>query len=90
MRQFAETLAASLDRPIVDRTDLTGTFDLHLEFAIDQVTTPALAALASAGDPTDGVSIFTAIQEQLGLKLEPTRGPGDFIVIDHVERPSEN
>ncbi|HEY4363906.1 MAG TPA: M56 family metallopeptidase [Bryobacteraceae bacterium] len=90
VRQFAETLMASLDRPIVDKTDLTGTYDLHLEFAIDQVTTPAFAALATAGDPTGGVSIFTAIQEQLGLKLEPTKGPGDFIVIDHVERPSEN
>ena len=90
LAQFAETLAASLDRPIIDGTDLTATFDLHLEFAVDQVTTPAFAALASTGDPTGGVSIFTAIQEQLGLKLEPTKGPGDFIVIDHVERPSEN
>ncbi|HEY2381409.1 MAG TPA: TIGR03435 family protein [Terriglobia bacterium] len=90
LAQFAETLAASLDRPIVNKTGLSGTFDLHLEFAIDQATAPAFQALAGTADPSGGTSIFTAIQEQLGLKLEPSKGPGDFLVIDSVDRPSEN
>lgn len=90
LAQFAEMLDGSLDRPILDKTGLTGTFDLHLEFAIDQATAPAFQVFADSADPSGGVSIFTAIQEQLGLKLEPARGPGHFIVIDHLERPSEN
>jgi uncharacterized protein (TIGR03435 family) len=99
LAQFAEILDVSLDQPIVDKTGLSGNFDLHLEFGIDHATAPAFQAFAkialpnglvSRADPSGGVSIFTAIQEQLGLKLEPARGPGDFIVIDQVERPSEN
>lgn len=89
MAQFADTLSVSLDRPVVDQTGLTATFDFHLEFAIDQ-TTPQFQGLIDPANPSGGVSIFTAIQEQLGLKLDPARGPGDFLVIDHVERPSEN
>jgi uncharacterized protein (TIGR03435 family) len=87
--QFVEVLNASLDRPIVDRTGLTSIFDFHLEFAIDQ-TTKAFQPFVSSADPSGGTSIFTAIQEQLGLKLEPARGPGDLLVIDSIERPSEN
>lgn len=75
-----------MDRLVVDKTGVTGKFDFHLEFAADQAT-PGL--VAEAGDP-GGPSIFTAVQEQLGLKLEPTKGPGEFLVIEHVEKPSEN
>jgi bla regulator protein blaR1 len=66
-------------RPVVNTTGITGKFDIHLEFAPD----------GDPGDPT-GPSVFTAIQEQLGLKLESARGKGEFLVIDHVERPDEN
>ena len=66
-----------------DRTGLTGFFDIELEFAPPRPTDdPAL------GPP--GVSIFTALREQLGLRLESARGPGEFLVVDHVERPTEN
>jgi uncharacterized protein (TIGR03435 family) len=74
---------SGLRRPIIDRTGLTGTFDFHLEWTPDQVTGPQ-------SDDATGPSIFTAIQEQLGLKLESARGPVEVFDIDHVERPSEN
>jgi uncharacterized protein (TIGR03435 family) len=78
--------------PGVMTMEFQGRFDVHLEFAPDQVT-PGF--LPGGGNPpaapdTGGPSIFTALQEQLGLKLESTKGPGDFLVMDHVERPSEN
>jgi uncharacterized protein (TIGR03435 family) len=88
-------LGPQLDRPVIDKTGIDGIFDFHLEFAPDQNTPGFLLQLrrppgaASADDPS-GPSIFTALPEQLGLKLEPTKGPGEFLVIDHVEKPSEN
>jgi bla regulator protein blaR1 len=90
---FARGLTRTLDRPVLDKTGLTGLFDFHVEFSPDQAT-PGLVprdpdAPIVAADPT-GPSFVTAIQEQLGLKLEPARGPGDFLVIDSIERPSEN
>jgi uncharacterized protein (TIGR03435 family) len=75
-----------MDRPVLNRTGLTGLFDIHLEFA-PGATDPDGAL--GAFDPV-GPSIFAALQQQLGLKLEPTKGPREFIVIDHVEKPSEN
>jgi uncharacterized protein (TIGR03435 family) len=75
------TLTAMLSRPverlIVNRTGLDGAFDVDLEWSPDQTA-------------TDKPSIFTAVQEQLGLKLESDRGPVDVVVIDHVERPTED
>jgi len=79
MGDFIGVLKYYLDRPVVDKTGLAGRFNLHLQFARD----------LSATD-TPAPSIFTAVQEQLGLKLEPTTGPGEFLVIDSIERPSEN
>jgi len=80
-RFITSSLASAVDRPIVDRTGLTGLFDIDLHWVADPT---AVAAT------TDAPDIFTALQEQLGLKLEPTTGPVDVIVIDHVERPTEN
>jgi uncharacterized protein (TIGR03435 family) len=74
-------LQGMVDRPVVDRTGLTGTYDFDLRFA-------AAAALAAAPDAPNLPSIFTAIQEQLGLKLETSRGPVEMFVIDSVERPT--
>ncbi len=79
-------LRGNLDRPVIDKTGINGLFDFHLEFAPDQSTPGFKQSDEAAGGP----SIFTAVQEQLGLKLEATKGPGEFLVIDSVERPSEN
>ena len=76
-------LSGRVDRPIIDRTNLTETYDLTLKFA------PYAAALDSATEPI-GPSIFTAIQEQLGLKLESAKGPVEVLVIDKAEKPMEN
>jgi bla regulator protein blaR1 len=84
-------LTPLVHRVVIDRTNLTGAFDLELRWAPDAA--PA-AGVASAGQPAvapadaSTPSLFTAIQEQLGLKLEPGRAPVDVIVIDSVERPA--
>lgn len=75
-------LANRLDRPVIDETGIAGMFDAHLEFSRSDLSRPD-------ADPDSGApSIFTAVQEQLGLKLSPGRGPVEVLVIDHVERPS--
>jgi uncharacterized protein (TIGR03435 family) len=75
----------NLGPPAVEKTDLVGLFDFHLEYAPDEAGPDG----AAAADPA-GPSIFTVLQQQLGLKLTPASGPGEFLVFDHVERPSEN
>ncbi len=77
---FVHALADTLHRPVVDKTGLTGRYNLALKWAPDDMEPTADA----------GPSIFTAIQEQLGLKLESTKGPVDVLVVDHAEKPSEN
>jgi uncharacterized protein (TIGR03435 family) len=81
----------SLNRSIVDRTGLAGTYDFELRFTPEQMPPPGSPNLPglAAVDP-NGASISTAIQEQLGLKLDPQRGPVDVLVIDRVEPPTEN
>ena len=69
-------------RPVLDRTGLTGLYDLELTWTPDQQ--PA------AGADTSGVSVFTALQEQLGLQLDATTGPVEMIVIDNADRPTED
>lgn len=81
-------LSSALDRPVIDKTGLTGLFDIHLEWTPDEVNAPTPA---DSGQPADtGPTIFTALREQLGLELKPTKGPVPFLVIDSVGRPSEN
>ena len=69
-------------RPVVDRTGLAGAYDFKLE------ATPEYR-LNRDPDAAD-LSIFTAVQQQLGLKLEPQRAAVDVLVVDHVEKPSQN
>lgn len=86
LTQLAEgPLSSRLDRPVIDRTGVAEKFDVHLEFAPAQMG----ADLPSTAPETTGPSIFSALQ-QLGLKLEPAKGPVQVIVVDHIERPSEN
>jgi uncharacterized protein (TIGR03435 family) len=87
MEQFITILSRYMDRPVIDKTGLTGLYNAKLQFApesapkqLSGTTTPA----------SDDPSIFTAIQEQLGLKLETAQEPAEILVIDHVERASAN
>jgi uncharacterized protein (TIGR03435 family) len=77
-----------LDRTVVDRTGLTGTFDFSLEFAPSIGPGAGPGTDANASDSSAPPSIFTALQEQLGLKLESRTGPVEVIVVDHVEEPT--
>ena len=86
---FCKLLGLMLDRPIVDKTGIPGKYGFHLEFATDQSTPGALEFGPLSDDPS-APSVFTVVQQELGLKLEPTRGPREFLVVDRVERPSEN
>jgi uncharacterized protein (TIGR03435 family) len=89
-------LSRQLGRKVIDKTGLTGIYDFTLKWTPDQ-NTPMFGGPGGGPAPADaappdssGPSLFTAIQEQLGLKLESQKGPVDMIVIDHVEKPSEN
>jgi uncharacterized protein (TIGR03435 family) len=81
MDQLAIQLSSSpgVDRPVINKTGLAGSYDYKLSWAFE----------TTASD-SDGVSIFTALQEQLGLKLEPQKAPIETLVVDHAERPSAN
>jgi uncharacterized protein (TIGR03435 family) len=76
-----------IDRIIVDRTDMPGTFDAELHWRPDLSTAPGAAP---APQDSNAASLFTALEEQLGLKLERTSGPMDVVVIDHVDPPTPN
>jgi uncharacterized protein (TIGR03435 family) len=79
-----------LDRTVLDRTGLSGAFDVELQFTTEGLPGVPTGPPGVERPPSEGPSIFTAVQEQLGLKLESTRGPVDVLVIDHAEKPTEN
>ena len=95
---LAWLLTSELGRTVLDQTGLKGKYDFTLQWTPDQI--PAAMGIGPEGGkpanenpPTpdsSGPSLFAAIQEQLGLKLESTKGPVEILVIDHIERPSEN
>jgi len=78
---LAANLAFHVERNVIDKTGLTGKYDFTLKWRPDN---------ADATTDNNAPDLFTALQEQLGLKLEPSKGPVDTLVIDHIERPSEN
>jgi uncharacterized protein (TIGR03435 family) len=87
MTILADYLGLVLKRKVIDKTGFAGNFDVSLRWAPDQVSTgnPAVPSTDNGGP-----SIFTATQEQLGLRLDSAKGPVEVLVIDHLERPSEN
>ena len=106
MAAFADTLSRFFDRPVVDLTELKGTYQVALDLSMEDLRTAAMTmgimgpgmgagrggarAPADAASDPGGLSIFAAVQ-QLGLKLEPRKVPIDFVVIDHLEKaPTDN
>ena len=98
---FAKTFLglAFWDRPVINKTGIEGLFDIHLEFVSDESTpgppgmphpAPATALPGAPDSISAGPSLFSALQQQLGLKLEPARGPREFLVIESVQRPYAN
>jgi uncharacterized protein (TIGR03435 family) len=77
LAQLATRLSDYLDRPVVDQTGLKGSYDFKYEYSADEST-------------FDVVSCIFASVQGIGLKLKPAKGPVDIIVIDHIEKPSEN
>jgi uncharacterized protein (TIGR03435 family) len=101
--QFAQRLAGRLDRTVIDETDVNGKVNFHLEFTNGayvggQAVPPGSGGdVDSAANPANqttlsetGPNLFAALQEQIGLKLAPDRGPIGFLIIDHVEKPASN
>jgi uncharacterized protein (TIGR03435 family) len=86
MPLLAAQLRGLVGRFVEDRTGLEGFYTIDLRFAPGR----PLASVPAASDPADAPEIFTALQEQLGLKLEPARKQLQVVVIDHIERPTEN
>jgi uncharacterized protein (TIGR03435 family) len=90
MKTLAQNLSGQVDRLVVDRTGLSGAYDFDLEFAPETSGRGGAPAPDSATAVTDRPSLFTALEEQLGLKLQPARAPIDVVVIDGVTPPTEN
>jgi uncharacterized protein (TIGR03435 family) len=86
---LAQVLTSLTGRPVVDKTRLTGVYDVSLEYDPDSTsgTAPLPGITPAAGNP-GAPNIYTAVQEQLGLKLDNQRGPVDVIVIDRIEKPT--
>ena len=90
MADFARNLGPFTGRPVVDKTGLTGVYDLDLKWTPEQEP-PGPDGTAQQPQPSsDGGSLYTAVQEQLGLKLDAQRGPVEVLVIDSVQRPIED
>jgi uncharacterized protein (TIGR03435 family) len=94
MSFFTEALSALLSRPVIDKTGFTGKFDVNLEFSPDGTTSYGPAGFTQQGVSATAAdnkpSVFTALQDKLGLKLESQKALGEILVIDHAEKPSEN
>src|ERR1700685_3017370 len=91
IKSLADWLTRQLSRPVLDKTELRGTYDFTIEWMPDTASTSspdAANAVTLPGLP--GASLFTALQQQLGLRLEPGKSPIEVLMIDHVEKPSGN
>ena len=93
MADFVRALSDQLGRPVLDKTGLTGRYDLNLQWTPDDSQLPMFKATgtpSASQSAASGSSLFTTMQDQLGLKLESQDSPVEILVIDHVEKPSEN
>jgi bla regulator protein blaR1 len=97
MKEIVRSLSEQLGRTVVDRTGLTGNYDFSLQWTPDEGQPSAFKEPVGGQGPastppadSSGPTIFTAIQEQLGLKLESQKGPVEILIIDHAEKPSAN
>ncbi len=94
MTMLATSLSNQLGRSVIDKTGLTGNYDVKLEWTPDEGQSfgPKEGGPEGAPPPpsASGPSIFTAVQEQLGLKLEPQKGPVEILIIDRIEKATEN
>jgi len=89
MQEIVDSLSRRLDRPVIDQTGLTGAFNGELHWTPDDDQADGNATAAAAADT--GPSIFTALQEQFGLKLIPQKASVDFLIVDRVEKlPTAN
>ena len=77
MAKLADDLTGKVERPVLDHTGIGGEFDFRIDYAIE-------------GHSDEGPSIFTALQEQLGLRLRTTKGPIETLVVENAQRPKEN
>jgi uncharacterized protein (TIGR03435 family) len=84
MTNLADFLRIAVERPVIDRTGVDGNYRINLNFSISN--------LGATTEPPAGAGpdIRTALQEQLGLRLEATQAPVEMVIIDHIEKPSEN
>lgn len=97
LAMFANQLSRILGRTVLDKTGLEGEYDIRLEYRMEVGQGGGRGTPPGAGpspEPPEGnddsPSIFTALQEQLGLRLDQTKGPVEVLVIDRVEKPSDN
>jgi uncharacterized protein (TIGR03435 family) len=94
MEEFAGVMQAHLDRPVLDQTGLRGRFDFQLQWSPDDTPSTSPRGPGEPPKPNELAGslpdLFTAVQQQLGLKLESTKGQVDVLVIDKVEKPLEN
>ena len=90
MPGFANLLSTQVHRLVVDNTGLKGKYDFTLQWTPDEMEGGHPAGDGSAVATNTGPTIYTALQEQLGLRLDPTKGPVNTVVVDHVEMPSDN
>jgi uncharacterized protein (TIGR03435 family) len=86
MKPLVNALTRELGRLVVDQTGLTGNYNFTLRWTPDEGPVPP----SDAPENASAASIFTAVQEQLGLKLEHTKAPVQVLVVDHIEWPSAN
>ncbi len=92
MEALAGVLSFQLNRTVLDKTGLPGSYDAHLQWTEDPLAPGARdnPGAPPAPDDLSGASLFTALREQLGLRMESVKGPVEVLVIDRAEKPTEN